>query len=50
MILEQAGCATPEVVSGGVICLGITSRNISAGGAADATQCQLLVYVCDTTN
>lgn len=27
-----------EVVSGGVIGLGITSRNISVGGAADATQ------------
>ena len=38
VILEQAGCATAEEVSCGVIGLGITSRNISAGGGADATQ------------
>ena len=38
VILEQASCATAEEVSYGVIGLGITSRNISAGGVADATQ------------
>ena len=38
VILEKASCATTEEVSGGVIVLGITSRNISAGGGSDATQ------------
>ena len=32
MILEKAGCSTAEEVSSCVIGMGITSRNISAGG------------------
>jgi hypothetical protein len=38
VILEKAGCATVEEVNCGVIGMGITSRNKSAGGGVDATQ------------
>lgn len=38
VILEKAGCATVEEVSCGVIGMGITSRNKSAGGGVATTQ------------